>query len=85
MGAPVKMRCAAALLALVAMAAQNLRAGTVLTAEGALLEGNLGIDHGIVVRGPAAPVKVPFQNILRARFAAFFERPDEAHHRERRQ
>ncbi len=43
--------------------------GTVLTADGMLHEGELGIDHGVAVRGGPAPAKVPFSNILRARFA----------------
>ncbi len=57
------------LLAPVAALAVNAHAGTVLTVDGALLEGELSIDHGLVVRASPA-VKVPFSSILRARFAA---------------
>ncbi|MEO6787155.1 MAG: NPCBM/NEW2 domain-containing protein [Chthoniobacteraceae bacterium] len=57
------------LLAALAMCMRGLHAGTVLTADGALHEGELSIDHGIVVRGSPTAVKVPISAILRARFA----------------
>lgn len=53
------------LLASLAMCAH---AGTVLTVDGAMLEGDISIDHGIVVRASPATVKLPFSAILRARF-----------------
>jgi len=61
----LKMQCAVLLAAL----AMRAYAGTVLTVDGALHEGELSIDHGIVVRGSPAAVKLPIQGILRARFA----------------
>ncbi len=65
-----KMRCSSALLAALAMVVQNLHAGTVLTVDGVLHEGELGIDRGITVRGSAAVVKLAVPAILRARFSA---------------
>ncbi len=56
--------------ALAATLSLHATGGTALTVDGALLDGELGIDRGIVVRGGPAPVKVPFPNILRARFGA---------------
>ena len=64
--AGLKMRLCVVLLASLAMCAH---AGTVLTVEGVLHEGDISIDHGIVVRGSPATVKLPFSAILRARFA----------------
>jgi hypothetical protein len=58
------LRCQIALL----LFAQVLCAGTVLTVEGALHDGELSIDRGIVVRGSPATVKLPISGILRARF-----------------
>jgi hypothetical protein len=65
----LKMRRAAVLLAALATVVQSSRAGTVLTIDGALHEGELSIDRGLVVRGSATTVKVPLSGILRARFA----------------
>ena len=64
--AGLKMRRCVVLLASLAICAH---AGTVLTVDGAMLEGDISIDHGIVVRASPATVKLPFSAILRARFA----------------
>ena len=48
----------------------TLRAGTVLTVDGVLHDGELSLDNGIVVRGSPATVKLPISSVLRARFAA---------------
>jgi len=58
-----------ALSAALAMFGRESRAGTVLTTEGAMFEGELRIDHGIVVRGAPGGAKTPFSAVLRARFA----------------
>ena len=60
------VRCIIVLLVL----AVGAHAGTVLTVDGVLHEGELGIDRGITVRGPAATVKLAVPSILRARFSA---------------
>ena len=57
------------LLASFVFCAGNLSAGTLLTVDGALHDGELVIDHGIAMRGAQPPVKLPFSAILRARFA----------------
>jgi hypothetical protein len=44
-------------------------AGTVLTTDGVLHEGELAIDHGIILRASLTTVKLPLSGILRARFA----------------
>ena len=59
---------AALVLALSALAA--LRAGTVLTVDGVLHDGELSLDNGIVVRDSPATVKLPISSVLRARFRA---------------
>ncbi len=70
MVASLKMRLRNPLLAaLLAALAIGARAGTVVTIDGALHEGELSIDRGLVVRGSAATVKLPLSGILRARFA----------------
>lgn len=50
--------------------ASLLHAGTVLTSDGALYDGDFRLDHGIVAQRVGIPVKLPFSSILRARFAA---------------
>jgi len=47
----------------------NAHAGTVLTTDGVLHEGELAIDHGITVRVSSATAKLALSGILRARFA----------------
>jgi hypothetical protein len=44
-------------------------AGTVLTVDGVLHDGELGIDHDLTVGAPPRQVKLPVSSILRARFA----------------
>ena len=61
----LKMRFGVVLLSAFAMCAH---AGTVLTTDGALHEGALSIDRGIVVRGSSS-ARLPISGILRARFA----------------
>ncbi|MEO6741071.1 MAG: hypothetical protein ABIP20_12520 [Chthoniobacteraceae bacterium] len=58
------------LLIALAFCTRILNAGTVLTMDGALHEGELAIDHALVVRGSPLAVRLPFSGILRARFAA---------------
>ena len=66
----LKMGRCVVLFASFVMCAVNLHAGTVLTVEGALHEGELGIDRSITVRGSAATVKLAVPAILCARFSA---------------
>lgn len=47
-----------------------VRAGTVLTTDWVLHEGEMSLDNGIVVRASPATVKLTISNILRARFSA---------------
>lgn len=68
------MKRLAALLAVLASFAA-LRAGTVFTVDGTLHEGEISIENGLTVHGPASTVKLPFSRILRARFTA--SQPDE--------
>jgi hypothetical protein len=66
----LKMPHGLAVLAALVVCAHRLHAGTVLTIDGSLHEGELGIDRGVVVvRGSPATAKLPLSSILRARFA----------------
>lgn len=67
LASPKILRCIV-LVALV-LCAHLLRAGTVITTDGVLHDGEITIDHGITVRG-SPTVKLPLASILRARFAA---------------
>lgn len=67
MHAVLKLRCCLVLLVALAMPAH---AGTVLTVDGALHEGEISIDRGLVVRASPATVRLPLSSVLRARFAA---------------
>ena len=58
-----------AIVMLAATAVFSLRAGTVLTVDGVLHDGELSLDNGIVVRG-STTVKLPISSVLRARFSA---------------
>ena len=55
-------------LVLIAALVLRSHAGTVLTVDGVLRDGELGIDRGITVRGSPAAVNIPVSAILRARF-----------------
>ena len=66
--ASLKILRRTALLALVACTLL-LRAGTVITADGVLHEGEITLEHGLTVRG-SPTLKLPLAGILRARFAA---------------
>ena len=66
MRAALKMR---PLLAALAALVLRAHAGTVLTVDGVLHEGELAIDQGITVRASAAALKLALPSILRARFA----------------
>ena len=50
------------------LTAATLRAGTVLTVDGVLHDGELSLDNGLVVRGSTATVRLPISSVLRARF-----------------
>ena len=66
----LKMRRFILLLNALAICTRVLHAGTVLTTDGAMHEGELAIDQGLVLRGSTLDVRLPFAAILRARFAA---------------
>lgn len=66
--ASLKMLRRTVLLALVSCT-HLLCAGTVITADGVLHEGEITLDHGITVRG-SPTLKRPLAGILRARFSA---------------
>ena len=61
------LRCV--LLSALVLCACVSHAGTVITADGVLHEGEITLDHGITVRG-SPTLKLPLAGILRARFAA---------------
>ena len=65
----LKIRAILALAFLCGAGGQRLCAGTVITADGSLHEGEITLDHGITVRS-SPTLKLTLQGILRARFAS---------------